>query len=234
MKLMIWQKKALAFKYKNPKLYELLYSEFSIVAVKCDLVTDARNKRSAEFVDKFKSGMTLAEIGRGAGISRERVRQILAKAGLNKNDGGNATRLFINIEAKRDKLVLIKRKREARHFEKFGCAEEFISSISPLARSDKNHPITKFIMQRKNATRQRGICWELTFREWWDIWQESGHWKQRGRGKGYCMARLGDNGPYKKGNVEIITCGQNISDSYVSKPWKERFLGIHYFQSLQK
>jgi hypothetical protein len=57
----------------------------------------------------------------------------------------------------------------------------------------------------------RNIPFLLTFEQWWDIWQQSGHWHERGNldGDKYCMARHGDVGPYAVGNVKIITNREN-------------------------
>lgn len=60
----------------------------------------------------------------------------------------------------------------------------------------------------------REIEWRLTFPQWWEIWQASGKWEQRGRGQGCVMARNGDAGPYAVGNVYICTNGQNVKDGY--------------------
>ena len=73
----------------------------------------------------------------------------------------------------------------------------------------------KFWAQRQSA-RNRKITWNLTFDEWWDIWQQSGHWNNRGVHKGqYCMSRIGDVGSYEIGNVfilmEIITCQKSFT-----------------------
>lgn len=83
-------------------------------------------------------------------------------------------------------------------------------------------PSAAYMSQRRNAG-LRGIGWELTFVQWWDVWQRSGHWNDRGRGQGYCMARIGDTGPYAVGNVEIKTIGENFSESYYKHPWNKRF-----------
>ena len=59
----------------------------------------------------------------------------------------------------------------------------------------------------------RGIDFELTFDEWYDIWQQSGHWADRGRGHGkYCMSRVNDIGAYKVGNVFIQLSTKNSGD----------------------
>lgn len=73
-------------------------------------------------------------------------------------------------------------------------------------------PKGKFRTQRANAKR-RNIPWLLTFEEWWDIWQKSGKWDQRGTGANqYCMARILDCGAYKKGNVKITTMKKNSQE----------------------
>jgi hypothetical protein len=80
--------------------------------------------------------------------------------------------------------------------------------LSPVLRKSKN----QFFSQRL-AARNRGIGWELTFRQWWRIWKESGHWEQRGRNNGqYVMARYGDRGPYSVDNVKIVTVDINLAE----------------------
>jgi len=67
--------------------------------------------------------------------------------------------------------------------------------------------------EQKQAARQRGISFELTFDQWFAIWQDSGKWELRGRGKGsYVMSRIGDVGPYAIDNVYIIVQEQNASE----------------------
>lgn len=71
-------------------------------------------------------------------------------------------------------------------------------------------PLREFRAQRYMAAR-RGIGWELTFAQWWQIWQESGKYPQRGpSGHQYVMARKWDRGPYAEGNVEIQTAHENM------------------------
>lgn len=66
----------------------------------------------------------------------------------------------------------------------------------------------------KQGAKRRNVGFLLTFDEWWNIWQQSGHWEERGNKKGcYCMSRYGDIGPYAIGNVFIQTCSQNVADS---------------------
>jgi hypothetical protein len=66
----------------------------------------------------------------------------------------------------------------------------------------------------KGSAKQRGIPFLLTFEQWWQIWQESGHWEERGR---YQMTRPKDEGPYAVGNVKIATGAQNWEESRATR-----------------
>lgn len=75
-----------------------------------------------------------------------------------------------------------------------------------------------FRMQR-NGAKERGIAFEFSFEEWLSVWEKSGKLSERGRGSGrYVMARIGDIGPYKASNVEIITGNKNSIDARKNSP----------------
>jgi len=79
----------------------------------------------------------------------------------------------------------------------------------------------KFGVHARGA-KARNIPFTLTFNEWWDIWQQSGHWEERGHKSGqYCMSRYGDLGPYAVGNVFIQLTSENSSQAH-----KGRMLGV--------
>jgi hypothetical protein len=78
-------------------------------------------------------------------------------------------------------------------------------------------PLRKYQIQRIHA-KDRGISFELTFEEWINIWEQSGKFEFRGRGKGkYCMSRVNDSGPYKVGNVYINLNELNAHDAMKGK-----------------
>lgn len=86
-----------------------------------------------------------------------------------------------------------------------------------LALDDKTSRVYKYFDQRQSAAK-RGVGWEITLVEWLAVWDESGKWHMRGcRKDQYVMARYGDKGPYKVGNVEIITSSQNVKDYYAAR-----------------
>jgi hypothetical protein len=76
-------------------------------------------------------------------------------------------------------------------------------------------PEGKYSVQKRHA-KQRQIDWQFSFEEWWSMWEESGHWDNRGVGKGqYCMSRFGDRGPYSPTNCEIKLSTDNNLESYL-------------------
>ena len=172
------------------------------------------SERDLDMVEKYKTGQTLVSIGSVYGITRERVRQILKKNGITRMDGGQTISIFRStpdrIEAKNKQIE----KSEAFKRRVWGIS---LDEWKRIRQEFGYKPFQAYTYQRRNAAK-RGIEWEFDFRTWWETWQESGHWPERGRGKGYCMARLGDSGPYSKDNVYFCTIGQNFSDSYITRP----------------
>jgi hypothetical protein len=151
-----------------------------------------KNARDAAFIVRFMRGQTLAEIGTSYGVTRERVRQILSRHGITRNQGGASLKKTKKQELK-NQLKNQKTKMNK------GCSWDQYKGL----RSDR---ITRFFNQQKNNSKRRGIKWKLTLWQWWSIWEESEHWDERGRGKlKYCMCRKGDVGAYEVGNVFIET-----------------------------
>jgi hypothetical protein len=170
--------------------------------------------RAAGMAQQYRAGATLQEIGDDHGISRERVRQLIGLLGLTGKHGGVARRT----EAKRRAAALC---RDRKYLIRHGMTYADYFAIDADTRQ-------KFRRQVISA-RSRGIEWRMTFAEWWTIWTASGKWEQRGRGsQGYVMARRGCTGPYKVGNVTIITGAQNLRENvrreskHVRKPDSKR------------
>ena len=73
---------------------------------------------------------------------------------------------------------------------------------------------SKFRTHKSNA-KKRKAPFLFTFEEWVGLWKASGHWEQRGCGKGkYVMSRLGDVGPYSVENVKIILHEDNLREQW--------------------
>lgn len=79
-------------------------------------------------------------------------------------------------------------------------------------------PRGRFHRHISNA-KKRGVGFRLTFEEWWGVWEASGKWSLRGRGRGqYVMARFGDQGVYEIGNVRICLASENLGERNRSHP----------------
>lgn len=181
--------------------------------------------RTERMTEMFKAGDTQQKIAEEFGISRERVRQLLKKAGLTGKDGGQ----HVSAQARREERKL---KKDQMTMAWLGCTEEQHRAVRELGSAmmaagapNGRVPMNAYNSQRFNA-RKRGVAWNMTFWEWWTIWQESGKWEQRGRGQGYVMCRKGDCGAYEVGNVFIDTAINNNSN----QPRKKNDLptGVYY------
>lgn len=149
----------------------------------------------------YREGHTLEQIGQQFGVSRERIRQIMTKyLGIRGRDGGAAKLAEQNAERR-------KRRKDGKTLATKGCTWDQYVTI-------RGRPSYAFAQQRRNA-HGRGVGWELNLWQWWTIWQESGHWQERGRTRdSYVMCRHGDTGPYAVGNVFIATASANAREIY--------------------
>lgn len=169
--------------------------------------------------EMYKAGSPLSEVGAKYGVTRERARQIVAKFGLSKFDGGSAIRSLKKISSKASTLRAKSERMEARCRAAWGMSlDDYHAHVAEYGSSRKAlSPMRRYIQQRRNAL-GRGIEWKFTFAEWWRVWQESGKWDERGR-TGYVMARYGDgDAPYSPATVYICTQQQNIKDSFIVYP----------------
>lgn len=180
--------------------------------------------------EKYKSGLTLSEIGKEYGVSRERIRQILSLFGLTRVDGGSSTRSILKCQEVSQKNKSKQEKKEKKIFSVYGCSVEFLEQM----RGDgdyKKSPLQKYRRQKQNA-RTRGIEFNLTLHEWWDLWSESGHWDDMGLGKGkYHMCRICDAGSYEVGNVEIKPHEENSREArLMDKVYQRKSAKIFYVE----
>jgi hypothetical protein len=96
----------------------------------------------------------------------------------------------------------------------------------PTRRKESGTPREQYRMHRVSAT-TRGIPFNLTFNEWFHWWQTSGHYHERGKGRGqYVMGRKGDQGAYELGNIECVQAQENSVVPHTGKPksnaWKAK------------
>ncbi len=76
----------------------------------------------------------------------------------------------------------------------------------------------KKYLQHRRGAKKRGIDFMLSYAEWQQWWDDSGHWHERGvRSEQYVMARKGDRGGYSLDNIECITSKQNRLDAVTNR-----------------
>lgn len=170
-------------------------------------------------VSRYASGVTLIQIADDYGVSREGIRRIIKK--VDRSKIGSSRKIL----AEMSRLKLEKAEND-RAIKMWGMRKDELRehTASWGALSVIGSPLQRFVAQRKNA-RSRGITWELTFVDWWQIWQESGKWQQRGcHMDDFVMARHGDlDTPYSKDTVYICTSLKNLRDGFVSTPGSVRY-----------
>jgi len=160
------------------------------------------DERADAMVTAYRSGKTLQEIGNAYGITRERVRQILKLKGVSYENG-------------RGKVVQAHQKAKAadyyaglnrRCFARTGMNRDEYDAARKTQSPCGTDAATAFRSQRNQAKHCR-VKWDLTFAEWWEVWQSSGKWDQRGKGAGhYFLARKNLSLPFQSGNVEVVEC----------------------------
>ncbi len=132
----------------------------------------------------------------------------------------NAKTIYNLIKRHTDIDMALARKQRAernksKKFEQFHSREKHGFKWVEYRRLVKIGATKQFSKQRRQA-QVRGIEWNFTFAQWWEVWRESGHYEDRGRfADQYVMARFGDIGPYAANNVEIITASANVKDLMV-------------------
>jgi hypothetical protein len=158
---------------------------------------------------RYKKGSTLQDIADVYGVTRERVRQVLHKAGVSRQDGGGSLR------ARQKKAAAIAAqvgRAEAAARRRFGCSVRDLQMLGGWCSKVKDSIAGYYVQQRVNAA-ARGIRWQITLPEWWAIWEQSGRWEQRGnRRNSFVMCRFGDCGPYSSDNVYIDRMWRNSRD----------------------
>ena len=182
--------------------------------------------RDKDMCDRYKKGETLQEIGVSYSITRERVRQIISRCGVTRDEGGEQLRAFLNNSEKRSKK---RAEQELRKIKSWGCTLDEYNYFRGFNTDYCKTPINYFKNQ-ENSAKNRGIEWSLTLPQWWGIWERSGKYELRGRGKGkYVMARIEDLGGYEIGNIEIIEFSQNAKDYYsiYKSEWYEKMRKSH-------
>lgn len=94
------------------------------------------------------------------------------------------------------------------------CSEQSENYCQPPS-SPRNSTLKKYKTHKANS-RRRGIDFYFSFDEWVNWWFDKlgPDWESlRGCSRGkYCMARIGDTGPYSPENVKCIPFSENLRE----------------------
>jgi hypothetical protein len=90
--------------------------------------------------------------------------------------------------------------------------EKYLQSRRATNAKRRATPKGKWV-DHKHRAKQSGIDFNLSFEEWWQLWEP--HWEDRGIG-GLVMCRTNDSGAYELGNVRIDTQANNNREACLS------------------
>lgn len=180
-------------------------------------------ERNARMAEMFRQGLTLQAIAGHFGVTRQRVSQILTRAGIKSDAGGM-------------KLKAAMRRETQRRMHRARIEARWDVSFERWKECRRNGLVRRYEQHRQNSS-NRGIPFYLTFGEWLSIWEASGHINEMGRGKDkFCMCRISDSGAYEVGNVHIQTIAENSREA--TKKWigktKENRGVFHLYPGLEK
>jgi len=72
----------------------------------------------------------------------------------------------------------------------------------------RDNPVRYAWLGQRHTSSQRGVEFELTFEEFEEFWGDD--FPRRGRGPDeLCMGRFGDEGPYRIGNIYVVSNSEN-------------------------
>lgn len=156
-------------------------------------------KRIERIAALCAEGKSLRQIGAALGITYERVRQIIAKTGIQ--------RIKSKSTKTADRLAAARIGSDKRCMEKWGVSHEGMKALNAAG-------IIAAYRSQKSAARNRLIPWRLTFQEWHACWLDSGKLDFRGRGRGrYVMTFSDRSRGYEVGNVRITLYEQSIRET---------------------
>lgn len=172
--------------------------------------------RNQHWIALFRAGRTTVEIGAAYGVAGGSVARMLRNYGIKRSEGGKEVAAKLRREAQQAAEL-------AAYFESLDCSPTEFDSTEEFKAG-----LRAFGAQRKRA-QERAIGWDLTFGQWWRIWLASGQWAHRGRSHAdsAVMARRGDEGAYRVGNVYITTLAVNFSESHAVRGHRAPLFSMH-------
>jgi hypothetical protein len=169
-------------------------------------MSDQRTERLAQ---QFTTqNVTMTDLGVQEGLTRERIRQLLKKAGLTRKNGLKA----LSRGARKE---VLKRQADDRHcLHMYGCDLAVMRSITNAhsRRGLVSHPMVQKWIQHRNNAHRRSIPWNLTFPEYAEIVGPHLLTMNLSRG-GMVLGRKDKTGPFSKENCQMLTLAENSKET---------------------
>ena len=180
-------------------------------------MTDIKT-RNEDIIQRFMRGETQPKIGEHYGLTRQAVSLILKQYGVCRKQGGVfVKRKLQRIEKERKRKEARKEWRETvlndwcvkelgvslEEAEKINGAE--ITRLSSWLNEHRSHRYQRYLGVKRQYERKHKEPY-LNFRDWWELWQESGHWGEN-RDSRWCVRKINPGLPISKENVAVIMQG---------------------------
>lgn len=173
--------------------------------------------RNAQLIEQYLGGnISLRELGRQHGISGERVRNVLAAAGVSSKRIRQAR-----------KKVQAQQQAERQCQQRYGVSIDLFHKVRDLDAALQREGVSLTILRcyerdKRRAARER-IVWNLDLEQYEWIWQDFGQWDRGTVAKPqYQLGRLDESGPYDYSN--------SVLDTAPDKPHrvvqKRKYLGL--------
>lgn len=168
-------------------------------------------QRDRAIAKRFVAGELLREIGLDYGMSRERVRQIVRRAGVTPQKRGQPQRRRDREKRQREHEKARKRAREQRIKDRWGISAQQYDKLRAYDDNLNRTPLGQYLYF-KHSSKSRGVPFSLAFKDWWAVWRQ--HWHKRGRKDRdkLVTARKDFARPVERGNIRVIPAWQASRD----------------------
>lgn len=171
-------------------------------------------ERDEMIVNLYRSPMTLQEIGTVCGLTRERVRQILAKNGVKKEEGGDSVKVkqrHKNKSIQQNEINRAKKEIKDKKHKKW-VIDHLDASVEELAAAGLPDSRDHIVCRRYVAVRFARMYHYnepfISYLDWVKVWEKSGHFNLvEGTEQGWCMVKKDKKLGWSFENAKIIRSG---------------------------
>lgn len=166
-------------------------------------------RRSERLAARYTSeeAPTMARIGADEGLTRERVRQILALSGVNASHSGRRKRA-VSRSAEQEAAKVARQ--DARCFESYGCDWPTVANLTGAMRYPgvRHHPLLKAWWHHKTTAQRQYAEWQISLPQYAEL--VGPHLEKISRTKdGLVLSRKDKAGPFSVDNCQILTLSEN-------------------------